>query len=188
MPALSSVVRGTGFYGRMIALMFQSFTGKHNPGQRPEYAIGRPTKCQARAGFYTSRGIGRGHHPRRFLYGVLQPGDGVLSYSEFCREFSAPCLRSRAWRPQVTLPASLALPVSNSAAGALANKWVKWVVFINPSSGYPGPLVSDAHERCRAGPFCCRESRAIAFGKLARHACPQNQGGDVDDSVLQHRH
>jgi len=61
MPALSSVVRGTGFYGRMIALMFQSFTGKHNPGQRPEYAIGRPTKCQARAGFYTSRGIGRGH-------------------------------------------------------------------------------------------------------------------------------
>ena len=51
MPALSSVVRGTGFYGRMISLMFQSFTGKHNPGQRLEYAIGPPTKSRLAPGF-----------------------------------------------------------------------------------------------------------------------------------------
>jgi hypothetical protein len=38
MPALTSVVRGTGLYGWMIAVIFQPFAGEHNPGQRSEYA------------------------------------------------------------------------------------------------------------------------------------------------------
>ena len=79
MPALSSVVRGTGFYGRMIALMFQPFTGKRNPGQRPEYAIGPPTKSRLAPGFTLLEALAEVINPRRFLYGVLQSADGVLS-------------------------------------------------------------------------------------------------------------